>query len=58
MDTNKVLRICGFACMACGIIIACIAFTQNDSLTYSKIIGPLQLVVGLLFLIASNKTSK
>lgn len=55
MDTNKVLRICGIVCLLCGLLISGLVFTDGEASTYSKIIGPLQVVVGVLFLITSRR---
>lgn len=54
MNTIKTLRFCGVVCLLCGIIITCIVFTEGDCSTYRKIIGPLQIVVGSLFLLSAK----
>ena len=58
MDTNKVVRLCGIACLVCGLIISAFVFSEAETSTFNKIIGPLQVVVGLLFILISSQRSR
>lgn len=55
---NKTLLVCCLLTIVCGIIILVLSLTDSDVSTYAKIIGPLQIVVGFLFLIIGKQGKK
>lgn len=59
MNPYKYLKISGIVCLICGIIITIIVYLDGHGLLRNKILGPLNIINGCLFiLISSNYKQK